>query len=232
MSASERDFLKDALNRAPTTRKRFAQGVQNALVVWGASLLAFCLVWALLAWLVRILAHRDFGWHSPAAPWMFAIGIAVCALMAVVSSVRWVRGWRDVRPFLRADLAGGRVVEEKCQFNAAKRLQEKEYGGLIYFLRTPDERVFVLYDHESQDLGVNDGDPLASSFQPRTELVIVRAPNTGYVIAREFTGAPLEPGDPYDLLVSPKQWPSSETWCDVPWHELERCFAEPAHRAT
>jgi hypothetical protein len=134
---------------------------------------------------------------------------------------------------LVADISGAQVAEEHYVLTAAKRFQEPEHGGLIYFLRTAEDKVLTLYDHESQDLGVQGGEPLKSSFRPKTELVMVRAPQTALVIDKAFSGEVLEAGDPIVLVVPPNEWPETESYCDIPWTELEARLGpvEPAQAA-
>lgn len=230
MSEPEREFLTRNLKSAATGGSRWRRGGENALVLWAMSMLLFVFGWKLIAWVARVTLHVEFGWSSSAVVWIALFGAVACALVAVVSSVRAIKSWRDIRPDLRADLEGGQVIEETCEFTAAKRFQEPEHGGLIYFLRTTDDKVLVLYDHESQDLGVQDENPLKSTFQPRTELLIVRAPKTGFIISKRFSGAALNAGDPHELSVAPQSWPESETYCKLRWDELERRLSGDAKR--
>lgn len=164
------------------------------------------------AWLARKFFTTEFGLRSDAAVWIFGIAVPVCLIYAVISSARWIRGWHDYRPLLRADISNHKVEEEHYVFTEAKRFQEPEHGGLIYFLRTSEDKVFTLFDHESQDLGVQNGDPLKSSFVPRQNLVITRAPETRFVISKVFAGPPLEIGEPAELTSAPKHWPETETY--------------------
>jgi len=193
----------------------------NALVLWSASLLGLVIVWLVCAWLARKLFDANIGLHSSAAVWVLGVAIPLLAMYAVISSVRWVKAWKDCRHLLRADIAEALVIEEHYTFTAAKRFQEPEHGGLIYFLRTEEGEVLTLFDHESQDLGIQGGDPLSSSFQPRTDLVMVRAPLTAFVLSKTFSGEQLETGDPEELAADPRQWPESEALCSIPWDELE-----------
>jgi hypothetical protein len=230
MSEQEREFVTRTLKSAATGDTRWIRGSENALLLWAMSMLLFVFAWKLIAWLAGAALHVEIGWSSPAAVWITGFGALACALVAVVSSVRWIKTWRDARPDLRADLEGGQVIEESYEFTAAKRFQEPEHGGLIYFLRTADDKVFVLYDHESQDLGGQDENPLKSKFQPCTELLIVRAPKTGFVISKQFSGAALDVGDPHELSVAPQSWPESESYCKFRWDELERRLSGNAKR--
>src|SRR5947209_8610360 len=176
MSEPEREFVTRTLNSAATRISRWKRGGENALVFWAVSMVLFVFTWRFIAWVARATLHIEMGWSTPAAVWIAGLGALACAFLSVVSSVRWIKRWPDTRPDLRADLKGGQVVEECYEFTAAKRFQEPEHGGLIYFMRTTDDKVLVLYDHESQDLGVQDENPLNSKFQPCTDLLMVRAP--------------------------------------------------------
>ena len=222
MSNTEREFLDEVLKNAATGTKRLMQGAENALVLWAVSMLILVLGWLSVAWPARVIFQKEIGWNSPVAIWVVVLGTPACAVFAVVSSVRWVSGWRDIRPLLAADLDAGRVVEELYQFTAAKRFQEPEHGGLMYFLRTTDDKVLVLYDYDSSNLGAREEDPFGSDFEPRDNLLIVRAPKTGYVISEQFSGVSLDAGDPLKLTIAPQLWPQSEAYCDIPWNELEK----------
>jgi hypothetical protein len=147
--------------------------------------------------------------------------VLVSALIAVIASTRWVQSWRDYRPLFNADLRSGRVVEEHYRFSDAKRFQEPEFGGVIYFLRTDDGRVLTFFDYDSRELGVREKDPLASGFVPRTDLTIVRAPRSALVIEKRFSGEPLPIGAPLPLTVEPGEWSESDLSCDIPWDQLE-----------
>jgi hypothetical protein len=220
-SQDEQAFLRERLARAPTTASRWRQGAASALVTWAVSLLGFVVVWLITAGLARRFAHIDYGLHSTAAPWLLSTATLLCATYAIGSSVLWVQRWKDYRPSLVTDIAVAQVIEEHYAFDAIQRFQEPEHGGLIYFLRTTEGRVLTLYDHESSDLGAQEGDPLGSTFKPMSRLVMVRAPQTGWVISTNFSGEQLDPGDPIELAASHKRWPETEEYCSIPWAELE-----------
>lgn len=221
---SEREYLKQIL-QAASLNPRWKQGVKNAFVLFAACMLILDLSWLALAWLSRKIFHVEFGLHSPAAIWIISIGACLCAIYAIVSTIRWLKAGHDVRPLLQADLDGMKVIEERYKFTAVKRFQEQEHGGLIYFLRTNDDRVLTLFDEESQNLGVSDGDPLMSSFKPQSELIMVRAPNTKFVISKLFSGTPLQIDAPSVMGIGPDQWPESEEYCSIPWNKLDRRLA-------
>ena len=220
ISPSEREFLLRVLESSPTGTRRWMRAAGNALVAWAGICLVLFLAWSLIGWLARLVTHRDFGWHSDIAILLLPVIGLIATAVSIVSTVSWLRSWQDTRPLMQADLQAGRVVEEECVFTEALRFQEPEHGGLIYFLRTADDRVLTLYDYESQNLGAQGGDPLASGFRPTTNLVIVRAPRTRWVLDKRFSGDPLECGQPFPLSVSPRLWPESEEYCEIPWEAL------------
>ncbi len=221
MTDKELQFLVDLLKRSPSNFKRWMEGAQNALVMWAISLLGFVLIWLLLAWLINLIVKQEFGLKSQYAIWIVSILVPICGLYAIYSSVKWVKDWPDRRPALRRDIDGHKVIDENYKVAEAKRFQEPEHGGLMYFLRMDDDRVMVLYDHESVELEMEGKDALNSSFKPCRELHIVRAPNTEYFIKQEFSGERVPLSDPIELTAPPDQWPEQEAWCEIPWHELE-----------
>jgi hypothetical protein len=220
-TADERRQLEEIARAIPGRNGRFRRGAVNALVLFAASTLGLVIVWGLVAWVVNKLAGVEFGFDTAVAPWVFGIGIPLAAIGAIVSSVRWLRGWENPTDDIRQELATGTVLEEHHVFTEARRFQEPEHGGLIYFLRTADDRAFVVYDGESQDLGVGDGDPLASPFKPHANLRVVRTPRSRMVLDKTFSGPVLDAGAPLDLAADPKDWPEQDEYCAFGWGELE-----------
>jgi len=159
LTMMEQDTLQAYLSRLPTSSVRFRRAIANALVHWAVTLLVFVVAWYVAAWLAKKLTRVSFGWKSSWALPILAVGASSSGAFAVLSTLRWMRDWRDVRPLVLRDLNRGVATEEALLVTAAKRFQEPEHGGLIYFLRTNDDRVFVLYDYESQDRGVQGQDP-------------------------------------------------------------------------
>src|SRR5262245_56495195 len=93
MLQSERQMLERILEAQSSRARRWKSATGNAVVLWAASMLGMAIVWAALAWLVRRATSFDYGWRSPAAIWIALAGIALCAVIAVTSTVRWVRTW-------------------------------------------------------------------------------------------------------------------------------------------
>ncbi len=193
------------------------------MLFWAVSTFCLILLWMAFSWGLQKLMQVEIGKTSVVAAW----AAALCAAFAIVSSVRWVKSWPNPRPLLEADLADGCVVEERIHFVTARRFQEPEHGGLIYFLRTAEGPVMVFFDHESQDLGVRGEDPLKSHFEARSELAVVRAPRARHVIHKQFSGELLDAGPPAVLTLDPAQWPEDEEFCPIPWEELDARLAAP-----
>jgi hypothetical protein len=230
MSTAERRCVEDVLKAAGGPARRLMVAARRMLTLWGASFFLVLLVWLTLAWPVQVMGGRDAGLHSPFAPWIFGLGVPLCAVYAAIFTVRWTAHARKLLPALRADLETGDVIEESYRFTAARRFQEPEHGGLMYLLRTSDDRVFVLYDSESQALGAQQKDPLGSSFRPRSDLRVVRAPKSGVIVGKSLTGDLLDPGDPLELSIPPKDWPAPDAYCDLPWSDLERRLSRSEER--
>ena len=217
-------MLERVLKAQASRARRWKLAAGNAVVLWAVSMLGVVIVWLVAAWLLRLAFGWRVGLHSPTAIWVVAFAVPACALIAIRSTIRWVKTWPDNRSDLAADLAKGIVIEEAYRVVGAKRFQEPEHGGLIYFLRTDDDRVLALYDHESQDLGARGEDPLRSTFRPSAELTLARAPATKFVLDKRFSGETIKASSPIELSVPPREWPDNEAFCDVPWNDLERRF--------
>ena len=217
----ERRALDEILAAVPDGLGRWKMACQNAFLMWCALSVLFVLVWSAGAWAWRRLFGADYGLHGESAPAVFGIVLPLLAVYPIVSTIRWASSWKDPSPVLRQDVESGVVLEERHVFVEAKRFQEQEHGGLIYFLLSPDGRTFVHFDLESQELGITNRDPLRSPFTPRTELRLVRGPRSGRMISAIFDGTALDAGPPIELAAPPEEWPESEQYCDIAWSDLE-----------
>lgn len=222
MSDEERQQLGAILKQTKGTIGRWIRGAENAFVLWAVLTLLFLVAWWAVAWVARKTFHAEIGYRNASALWMAAAGAVACASYAIISTIRWIRSWPDIRPDIRADIAGGNVIEETYVFTEAKRFQEPEHGGLFYYLHTTDDEVLVMFDEESQDFGAQGDDPLKSSFRPSANLTIVRAPKTKLVLSKQFSGSGLDAGVPIELKTPPRSWPESETLTKIPWNDLEK----------
>lgn len=221
ITSGEKEYLVNLLKNSPTNLKRLKEVLENFIVMWSASLIGLVLVWVVLVWLVNFFVDFDYGLKSEYSFYiLFALSLPTF-LYSLVSTTKWAKSWSDDRLDLKKDIEGGKVFDNTYEVQGVKRFQEQEHGGLIYFLLLQDNKVLTLYDYDSVELGMEGGDPLTTNFKPRRKLRIVKAPNTGYFITQEFTGEDVLLPEPLDLLSSPDEWPEGESWCNIPWQEIE-----------
>ncbi len=218
---SERAFLENLVSGLPTGRRRAKEAVENFFVILAIGTLLGLLIWGAIAWLIQKVIGAEIGWFSeyafPVAP---AIVIA-SAIWAMVSTWNWMKAWPDHRERVHDDLEAGLVTEDVHTVVEAKCLQEQEYGSLLYFLKTSDERVLVLYDRESMELSMLNEDPLGSSFEPQSTIRIVKGPNSGFTISMTFSGDAIDIHGPIDMTASPREWPDDEKFYPFRWEEIE-----------
>jgi hypothetical protein len=225
-------ILDGLISKAPTAANRLTRGAANALVLWAATLLALLAAWLTLGWLAGKVFAVDLGLRSSATLWVLGMAAPACAVFAIVSSAGWVRNRTDHRRLLQQDLSSNQVAEEHYVFTDARRFQEPEHGGLLYFLRSAENEVFTVHDHESQDLGVDNRDPLQSSYRPQSHLRVVRAPRSGFVLGSQSSGTVLNAGAPVELCLAPEDWPEAQTLCNIPWSQLEARLGSPVAAST
>lgn len=226
MFEEEQQFLQRIIDAHPTKFRKMKMIIGNGVITWCAMMLLVVICWLIIAWLVRKAFDLEIGWdNNLAAVWIVSLGGIACLIFSTISTARWVRGWTDIREPLRVDIENQRVNVEKYEFCEAIRMQEPEHLGLMYFMREDSEAAFVYFDSESQDLGVQDEDPLRSSFVPRSHLSLVRAPESRVAIESSVSGDALDTGDPVELTAPPELWPEHEEISDVPWSKLTEKFA-------
>ena len=213
-------MLGDLLGAQPTTARRWKLAAGNAIVLWAASLLGIVILWLAMAWLAQQVWEVRWGLNSPAMSWLLLMATPLCAVFAIVSSIRWIRALPDHRASLQRDIALAEVLEEQHVFVEVMRFEEPEHGGLLYCFHSDDDRVFADFDLERQDLGEDRDAAAASSYRPRASLVTLRGPESGFVLAKALSGPELPVDEPIPLALDPQHWPESETYLDIPWDQL------------
>jgi hypothetical protein len=223
--------MQALLAQAPDDRARRKRGLSTTLVIWAAGWLIVTGGWLLLGWVIGSVTGTDLGLESALTQLIVIYAFPVSALVAIVMGLRWLRALPDYRPKLRADVDGAQVKEERYVFTEAKRFQEPEHGGLIYFLRSTSDEVLTVYDPESQSLGVQGQDPLQSRYRPQAELRVVRAPHSGFALSTDTAGTELPVSAPIPLTVAPRHWPQPDALCDIAWDQLEARLSAPTAAA-
>jgi len=210
------------LEALPTGGRRIREAVWDAVVTFGACTLFSWIGYGLLGKLAEWIFGWKIGWSSDYEARVLLAFVVIFAVYASISTWRWTKSWPDHRQPIRDDLASGVVTEQELAIEEAKVLQDPEHGGLIYFLRTEGQKVFVLYDRESVELAMMDEDPFGSSFEPLSQLKIVKAPESDFVISTNFSGESVDVFGPTELTVSPDKWPEDEEFCSIYWSQIER----------
>jgi hypothetical protein len=221
-SDSERSALEAELNSARGNQR------ENLGLLVGPSLtfaLIFGLLWAILYGVGWRFFAVDLGLHSAAAPWILAVGALTLVAIIGPAIMNDLKYSKSATSALQADLALGTVEEMTIHVVEAIRMQEPEHEGFLFFLRTVDGRVYVQFDYESQDLGVDGKDPETSSYQPREMLNVVRTRHQGRVLASTFSGQPVPIAQKVNLASKRKHWPNPDSFCDVPWDRLLATYA-------
>ena len=88
----------------------------------------------------------------------------------------------------------------------------------IYLLRASDGRVFTLYDDDSANTEGSGARP--TKLRLASQMTLLRFPVSGTSNCT-FTGTPLRKPRTRPLTAKPKDWPQPETFCDIPWDDLE-----------
>ena len=223
---AEKLELQRILRALPGRLGKAKLAISTALLLWVAWLAGAVVVWLIVAAVAKAALGLSFGWNSPYRAAVVFSAAVVSAAVCIFQDYRWLKGLKSPAPSIQADLEAGTVIEENYEFSEVKRLQEPEHSGLIYFLKSSTGRAYVLFDYESQQLGAGGEDPLRSSFHPRAQLHVVRAPESRVILRSEFAGPSLLLPEPTDLLAPPSAWPDEDEYCPVPWHELEARFGE------
>ena len=224
MTDAESDSLAERMRSLGEGTSRWKRIARDARLELSPTLFGLLLLVLLVAVVAGQITGQD-GFDSAAVRWTVLVGVPLCFVYAIASSIHRYRGVQAIGDLVSSEIEAGQVLEEHHRFIEARRFQEPEHGGLMYFLRTSDDRVLVLYDSESQDLGVQGLDPFSSSFLPKRELTIVRTPESDIVISTDFVGEGFAFSETTELGASPDKWPESGKFYDVSWADLDRALA-------
>lgn len=228
MTAVERAELEQ---RMRDTKESRARNWQLMISPWMTGFLLWYLLWAAAAWSCRKLFDIDFGIHGRWATIIASTIVGAWSFWLFLDMRRQSRHLNSRLESLGADIATGEVEERTLQLTEARRYQEPEHDGLIYFLRTRDDGVFVLFDYDSQALGVQGQNALDSTLEPAERLAVIRAVKSHDVTRTRFEGRPLELGAPIPFELPPRHWPESETFLGVDWPGLDAWMTRRAGRS-
>lgn len=151
-----------------------------------------------------------------------AAGIVICAFAI------FRRGPAGGDAALRKqDIAAGEVDELILDVAEAKAFREPEHGGLMYFLKLGDGRVF--YDVSGSDLPEagweSQVDMIHEADVPRERLHLLYGTASGKMLGTRYSGAPVHPVSVNMIKNSPEYWPTPFTFRKTAWSEIETHFA-------
>ncbi len=168
-----------------------------------------------------------FSGIAPAPEFVFEWLLPGCIFVLFVGSLPLRNQFkiREINRKIDADLEAGIVEETRVSVVAAKRFKEPEHNAYMLFLRTPEDRVFVVYDYESFGR-----ERPKICLRPQTNLTFVHFPETRLDIL-DWSGPEIPVKRSKELLLHVDDWPEAEAWCDIPWDELDSVLTTPGRRA-
>lgn len=196
-----------------------------ALGIWALVAALLYGIWAVLGVMAGKFAGWQLDWNSPAGRWLLMGAWLVWTAWCVRGVIRQRRHRAALRDRLRQDLAAAEVEERQLRFVAAKVFAEPEHGGLIYFLRTDSDRVYVHYDADSEERAIAGQDARSSPFGPRTLLLSVQAPRSGWTLGERWSGEVLHAIESGAIGLDPERWPQHGRFCRTPWDQLDQRLA-------
>lgn len=227
MNAEERAELEKIAAELKQTKIDYSELLMFGYGILLLMLLAFCL-WAVTSWFLWLLIDFDIGPKGPYGQAIKIIGGFGCAAYMIFVWFHHRNKFHKYREEYASQvlksIEANVVKDESYQIKDVKRFIEPEHGGLIYFLLTSNNRILVLYDYESAELGTNGEDSLSGSFEVRNMLNIVKAPKSDHVLRQYFSGDLIEPHKPIDMTLPPEEWPEDATWYRGKWDRLEKRF--------
>lgn len=133
---------------------------------------------------------------------------------------------RAERALLRRDIESGEVDELVLDIAEAKAFREPEHGGLMYFLKLRDGRVFFDSPGGIADAGWDrQPEVIPEADIPRQSLHLLYGPFSGRLIGSRFSGAAIHPVSVSIMKASPDYWPAPGTFRKTAWSEIEKHFA-------
>jgi hypothetical protein len=221
MSADERAFLTQEIQ----SYKRNHIGELATDVVFMATwvtlyLSAFAaMIWTVFSWFIGPLspqvqnAEATAIFLGAAGIW---IAVAILFVWSIVADRKRVKGTVVA---LETDAAAGSVTEEKITVAGIKCFKEPEHHGRIYFMLFGDGRVLVRYDTASSNM---DGGTksIRTDFPIHCDLTMILFPQSG-IVKYDWSGPKIRKPKAIPLTLNPKHWPEDETYCTIPWDDLD-----------
>jgi hypothetical protein len=183
------------------------------------------LIWKVISWFIGPLSPQL---QNAEATVIFLGASGIWITIAVVFVCNALVSRKRVKATivaLEADGAAGNIEEEEVNVVGIKCFKEPEHHGRIYFLLFGDGRVLVRYDTASPNM--NGGTKSIRTDCPiHCDLTMIRFPQSG-VVKYNWSGAKIRKPRAIPLTVNPKDWPEDETYCTIPWDDLDAVLSPP-----
>lgn len=221
MTEIQQAYLKQILSTLPTPKKQFLKAALNTAVFWVLTLVGFCILWFICSLLVNTFTKQDIGINSDYARHIFPATIVLSFIFSLNSTRKWLNNSNKLYHLITADLTTNQILTETYNIIAVKRFKEPQHGGLVYFLKLPEDKVRVIYDYESQN---NDSDS-GALLTIKSQLTIATTLHSNIVVTNQFSGSLFTDINDFELTLPPAQWPMSDTWQHVEWETLETIYS-------
>ncbi len=176
-------------------------------------------IWMVFSWFIGPLSPQVQNAETTAI-FIGAAGIWIAVAVLIVWSTLASRKRVNATVIaLEADAAAGSIAEEKVTVAGIKCFKEPEHHGRIYFLLFGDGRVLVRYDTASPNM--NGGtQSIRTDFPIHCDLTMIRFPHSD-IVKYNWSGPKIRKPKATPLNLNPKVWPEDETYCTIPWDDLD-----------
>ena len=219
MTPDERDYVEEDIHEQPDG------GARHFLRNWKYSLIGLALVWLAIAHAVEEVSDATVLFDAQILP-VAAVAILALSVFAAFVMTRIGRSSYDpeIAEDARQALASGEVVDKIFQLREGKVFVQPGKSGLVYFLRTDEDRVYVWFDEESEDLADEGKSIFSGKTKPLTRLIIPTSVAGDYEFDVTFEGSPIPLSEPMPLIRNEDKWPDDEEFCKVDWADVESRF--------
>jgi hypothetical protein len=226
MTRKELEMLKKLASGFSLNTESIKELIGPVVSIYPFYAMIIVLIWLFIAWIVRVIFVVDFGWDSQYSYTILFSILSLSFIHLLVTLIKSETADPKTRKMLLFDIQQKKILVEDYQLIDGKVFEEPEHGGFIYFFKTNDDKVFVTFDSESQDLAMNDEDASKSSFSPKNKLRLEKTPNANVLINEEFSGDELDVPEPLLFTANTKIWPEFDGFIDVSWSKIESKFTD------
>lgn len=178
----------------------------------------------ILLWLIGIDTNGFMGLSTDSLPPLF-VGIGALSFVAYVV-------WFELRSQRNAVLRRQQILDrndlivEVYKVVDCKLVREPDHGQCMYFVKSCEGKVIFVFegqdelqeDWQERPLAILEGE------RPRSELKIIRLPETNESVVVKFNGPEIPVRDCFEMTLAPNFWPASGKTLKSPWDDLQRRY--------